>query len=62
MKRVEFEKWWKECREKMKKDKRIYIRVSSQELETLKKQADKLGLGISAYIRMLVYQSKETSK
>lgn len=40
-----------------KKDKRIYIRVSGKELEALKKQAEKSGLGISAYIRTkLIYQ------
>lgn len=40
-----------------KKDKRIYIRVSEKELDALKKQAEKAGLGVSAYIRMkLIYQ------
>ena len=41
----------------MKKEKRIYIRVSEKEYETLKKQSEKSGLGISAYIRQkLIYQ------
>lgn len=40
-----------------KKEKRIYIRVTVKELETLKKQAEKAGLGVSAYIRQkLIYQ------
>lgn len=40
-----------------KKEKRIYIRVSEKEEEYLKKQAEKCGLGVSAYIRQkLIYQ------
>lgn len=43
----------------MKKDKRIYIRVSEKELDALKKQAGKCGLGISAYIRQkLIYKNE----
>ena len=41
----------------MNKDKRIYIRVSVKELDALKKQAEKSGVGVSAYIRQkLIYQ------
>ena len=43
----------------MNKEKRIYIRVSEKELDALKKQAEKCGLGISAYIRQkLIYNNK----
>lgn len=43
----------------MNKNKRIYIRVTDKELEALKKQAGKAGLGVSAYIRQeLIYNNK----
>ena len=40
-----------------KKEKIIAVRVSNEEISLIKEKADKIGLGLSAYIRMLALKA-----
>lgn len=42
-----------------KKDKWIVVRVTNEELETIKVKANKVGLSISGYLRMLGLKANE---
>ena len=45
-----------------KKDKWIVVRVTNEELETIKAKANKMGLSISGYLRMLGLKSNEQNR
>lgn len=40
------------------KSRRIYIRLSEDEVKMVERQAKKKGLAVSAYIRMLIYEKE----
>lgn len=40
------------------KIKKVNIRLSVDEIEMLKRQAEKKGLTVSAYVRMLIYDKE----
>jgi len=48
--------------ETMKKMESIQIRLTEPERKMVEDQAAKLGLSISAYVRMLIYKNKEKRK
>jgi len=47
--------------ESKKKEEWFQVRLSDAEKKMLIQQAQKLGLGISAYLRMLIYEKEEKS-
>jgi predicted DNA binding CopG/RHH family protein len=48
-------------RKKSKRDVPKVVRMSKEEVDLTKEEADKLGLSFSAYIRMLIHKEKEKS-
>ena len=42
-----------------KKDKWIVVKVTNEELETIKVKSNKVGLSITEYLRMLVLKANE---
>jgi predicted DNA binding CopG/RHH family protein len=43
-------------KKKSKRDRPIVVRVSKEEADLVEKEADKIGLSVSAYIRMLIHE------
>jgi len=44
---------------KAKRDTPVVVRMSKEEADLTKGEADKLGLSVSAYIRMLIHREEE---
>jgi len=41
---------------KSKRDRPVVVRMSKEEADIVEKEAEKIGLSVSAYIRMLIHE------
>ncbi len=43
-------------KKKSKRDKAVVVRMSKEEADLVEKEAEKIGLSVSAYVRMLIHK------
>ncbi len=46
-------------KKKSKRDRPVVVRMSKQEADLVETEADKLGLSVSGYIRMLIHREEK---